>query len=173
MRTARFLTVCIGCTWSPHCLAFSHNVSSNRFSTTLQRGDSSRGRMRTRRSPMLKLRRLGGTGHNDAERASQNRFDFLRSAAMGFVGCSGVIFGGRREALAVGIQPGERTTAPPNALLLVPALRAKVTQPLSRLRKPRSCCASPVSWAAQDAINCLQVKQLRLPSSSNAFVFLL
>lgn len=135
MRTTILLAVCIACTWSPHCLAFSHNASSNRFSTTLQRDDSGRGRMRTCRSPALKLRRLGGTGCNDTEKASKNRIDFLRSAAMGFVGSSWLIFGGRRQALAVGIQPGERTTAPPNALLLVPALRAKVTQPPSRLRK--------------------------------------
>lgn len=135
MRTERLLAVCIACTWSPHCLAFSHNASSNRFSTTLQWGDSSRGRMRTRRSPALKLRRFGGAGRSDVENASQTRSDFLRSAVTGFAGGSWVIFGGRRQALAVGIQPGERTTAPPNALLLVPALRAKVIQPPSRLRK--------------------------------------
>lgn len=64
-------------------------------------------------------RRCKSTGGSD-------RLDFVRGAAVALVGCSATIFGGGRKALAVGAQPGERTTAPPNPLLLVPAMRAKV-----------------------------------------------
>lgn len=61
---------------------------------------------------------------------SSDRRDFVRSAAVALVGCSATILGGSRKAWGVGTQPGERTTAPPNPLLLVPALRAKVREPL-------------------------------------------
>lgn len=63
-----------------------------------------------------------------------SRQNFVRGAAVALVGiCSSAMLGGGKgeaggdcAAWAVGVQPGERTTAPPNPLLLLPAMRAKV-----------------------------------------------
>ena len=128
MRRSRLIVACIACAWSTYCTAFSNHVSSNRFSTVRQQGDSSSlGRMRVRRSSALELRIPRKEGEITAENGCHSRSNFIRSAAVGLAVGSWTIFGGRDQVLAVGVQPGERTTAPPNALLLVPALRAKVT----------------------------------------------
>lgn len=58
-----------------------------------------------------------------------SRGDFVRSVATALVlsiGGWSAIFGASSSAWGVGLQPGERTTEPPPALLLFPALRAKV-----------------------------------------------
>lgn len=56
--------------------------------------------------------------------SSSDRRNFLRGAASLVVANMAL---GCGLAYGVGVQPGERTTPPPNPLLLIPALRAKVT----------------------------------------------
>lgn len=73
---------------------------------------------------------------------SVNRGGFVRAAAAAALTLT--VAGQRTtsSARAVGVQPGERTTAPPNALLLVPALRAKVCEPKSCLAVAREQISS-------------------------------
>ena len=88
---------------------------------------------RSHRRSSLKAAKSGGEEGRrcSSSPTSSDRRDFVRGAAVALVGCSATIFGGGGKAWGVGIQPGERTTAPPNPLLLVPALRAKVREPLA------------------------------------------
>lgn len=80
-----------------------------------------------------------------------DRGDFIRSGAVVLAGGSAAIFGGGRVAWGVGVQPGERTTAPPSALLLVPALRAKVTVLLCMCMCVLSICGMLVSNTLESA----------------------
>lgn len=105
----------------PQSSTSSHRYSSSSRSTSAHRCSTA----------------LGMNGKND-ERSGDD--EALRRAGSstdrrGFVGAVGAAalttFAASFQlitppALAVGKQPGSRTTAPPNALLLVPALRAKV-----------------------------------------------
>lgn len=82
--------------------------------------------------------------------SSSDRRDFVRGAAVALVGCSATISGEGRKAWGVGIQPGERTTVPPNSLLLVPALRAKVREPAcSGTCACFLCCVDDGVWRVQ------------------------
>lgn len=103
-----------------------------------------------RRRSSLKAH-TGGDGEGERCRSSgsSNRGDFVRGAAVALVGCSATILGGGSKASAVGTQPGERTTAPPNPLLLVPALRAKVRKPPVVVEAPvrlMVACAMCGAW---------------------------
>jgi len=79
-------------------------------------------------TPRLGLRARGG-GEEEERRirgSGLDRGDFLRAAgaaALSFTAAAELTI---QPSLAVLRQPGQRTTQPPNALLLVPALRAKV-----------------------------------------------
>eukprot|EP00752_Nemacystus_decipiens_P009288 g8299.t1 len=85
-----------------------------------------------------------GNDGEAARRAGSGMMD--RRGFVGAVGTAALTFAAAlqattRPALAVGKQPGSRTTAPPNALLLVPALRAKVaTENLLKLLQ------DPAKW---------------------------
>lgn len=74
----------------------------------------------------------GGEVNRKANGVSSDRRGFVRSAGQALLSGTGAvatIFGvtGRCPAgWGVGLQPGERETAPPPPLLLIPALRAKV-----------------------------------------------
>lgn len=68
-----------------------------------------------------------------------------RRGFVGAVGTAALTFAAAVQltappALAVGKQPGSRTTAPPNALLLVPALRARVRRATCLLLLQLTCC---------------------------------
>lgn len=78
-------------------------------------GQSSSIEMRGRGSDTDEAERRIGTS------SSLDRGGFVRTMAAAALTLT---FPG--AASAVGVQPGSRTTAPPNAFLLVPALRAKV-----------------------------------------------
>eukprot|EP00903_Cladosiphon_okamuranus_P012664 g11844.t2 len=85
-----------------------------------------------------------GGGDDDAIRRADRSMD--RRGFVGAVGAAALTFAAAAQlttppAMAVGKQPGSRTTAPPNALLLVPALRAKVaTENLLKLLQ------DPAKW---------------------------
>lgn len=142
-----------------HCLCSgsSRSIIDSRCSS-----HTSYNHRRSHRRSSLKAAKGGGEEGKkfSSSPSSSDRRDFVRGAAVALGGCSATIFGGGRKAWGVGTQPGERTTAPPNPLLLVPALRAKVREPLaavvvhtycavtvdggvSRVRYVRSPCLLP------------------------------
>lgn len=93
--------------------SYNHRRSHRRSSLKAAKGEGEEGRK---------------CSSSSSSPGSSDRRDFVRNAAVALVGCSATILGGSRKAWGVGTQPGERTTAPPNPLLLVPALRAKVRE---------------------------------------------
>lgn len=84
-----------------------------------------------RRSTALGMDKEGTERDGDDETIRTARSSMGRGEFVGAVETAALTFAAAVQlttppALAVGKQPGSRTTAPPNALLLVPALRAKV-----------------------------------------------
>ncbi|CAM9735958.1 unnamed protein product [Scytosiphon promiscuus] len=81
--------------------------------------------VRARQSSSLDMGRRGADAKEAETRTSTgsslDRGNFVRTVA-----AAALTLTLPGAALAVGVQPGSRTTAPPNAFLLVPALRAKL-----------------------------------------------
>lgn len=94
-----------------HSRAFSLQPS-------ITRNDTPRLEMRARGGGEEEERRIRGSG--------LDRGSFVRTVGAAALGLTAAAELAVQPSLAVLRQPGERTTAPPNALLLVPALRAKV-----------------------------------------------
>lgn len=80
--------------------------------------------------PEMEMRSRGGGGGEDEERrirgSGLDRGSFVRAVGAAVLSFSAAAELAVQPSLAVLRQPGERTTEPPNPLLLVPALRAKV-----------------------------------------------
>ncbi|CAM9192571.1 unnamed protein product [Ectocarpus fasciculatus] len=130
-RKLHLLVAMMMCTMSLRCDAFTtssfrssvadQHIMSNGLTT------SRTGRRRCGSSVEMQGRKEDGQKRRISSSGSVNRGGFVRAAAAAALTLT--VAGQRTTsspARAVGVQPGERTTAPPNALLLVPALRAKL-----------------------------------------------
>lgn len=109
------------------CDAFSTLQSST---SAQRRSSSSRSTSAHRRSTSLETKSEDEERGGDDEQIRKSGSSVNRGGFLGTIGRTALTFAAVQlrtpPALAVGKQPGSRTTEPPNALLLVPALRAKV-----------------------------------------------
>lgn len=123
MRKFSLLLVLAGCTTS--CDAFSttplvsldhHHEIRTSLSSNPRRSSSLEGQG-------------GGGGEQERELSSSSssgRGEFVRAVGAAALTVAALPRATTLPVFAVGVQPGVRSTAPPNALLLVPALRSKV-----------------------------------------------
>lgn len=111
-------------TFTTSCDAFSITppvVSRNHHYNEIRMGLSS--------NPRRSSLEGQGSGGGEQEReisSSSSRGDFIRAVGAAALTVVALPRTTTLPVFAVGVQPGVRSTAPPNALLLVPALRSKV-----------------------------------------------
>ncbi|CAM9268975.1 unnamed protein product [Choristocarpus tenellus] len=91
-------------------------ASNNLVQTSAQRRQSLTGLQAGRK----------GESWMDGSAETMDRLSFLSRLAAGFAGASGLVCSTPDRAWSVGNQPGERTTPPPTATLLVPSIQAKI-----------------------------------------------